>query len=59
MKQNIWCKFLNLHKYEILREESILNRHGDFIGTMFILKCSNCGKIKATPVYTEYEYGKV
>lgn len=21
MKQNVWCKMLNLHKYEIIKEE--------------------------------------
>ena len=58
MKQNVWCKFLNLHKYEILREETLTNRHGDIVGTVIITKCSNCGKIKQTTIYTEEGYGK-
>lgn len=58
MKQNIWCKFFNLHKYEVLREETILNRHGDIIGTVIISRCSNCGKIKSTEIYTEDGYGR-
>ena len=58
MKQNVWCKFLNFHKYEIFREETLLNKHGDIIGTVIISKCSNCGKIKQTVVYTEEGYGR-
>lgn len=58
MKQNIWCKFFNFHKYEILREESFLNKHGDTVGTLIISKCSNCGKIKTTKIYTEEGYDK-
>ena len=58
MKQNIWCRFLGLHKYEILKEENLNNKHGDIIGTVIISKCSNCGKIKQTTVYTEEGYGK-
>lgn len=58
MKQNLWCKLLNLHKYEVLREESILNRHGDIIGTIIISRCSNCGKIKHHKIYTEEGYDR-
>lgn len=57
MKQNIWCKLFNLHKYEVLREETMLNRHGDVIGTIIISRCTNCGKIKDTHIYTEEGYG--
>ena len=56
MKQNVWCKFLNLHKYEILREESLTNRHGDIVGTVIISKCSNCGKIKHIRIYIDCDY---
>lgn len=58
MKQNIWCRFLGLHKYEILKEENLNNKRGDIIGIVIISKCSNCGKIKQTTIYTEEGYGK-
>lgn len=58
MKQNLWCKIFNLHKYEILKEENITNRHGDIIGTIIISRCSNCGKIKHTLIYSEEGYGR-
>lgn len=58
MKQNVWCKLFNLHKYEILKEETLTNRHGDIIGIVIISRCSNCGKIASKTIYTEEEYGK-
>ena len=58
MKQNLWCKFFGLHKYEILKEETLNNKHGDIIGIVIISKCSNCGKIKQTVIYTEDGYGR-
>lgn len=58
MKQNIWCKFFNLHKYEIIKEDNLLNRHGDIIGLVIISRCSNCGKIISTIITTEEGYGK-
>lgn len=57
MKQNIWCRFFNLHKYETVKEENLTNKHGDIIGIVIICKCNNCGKIKQTVVYTEQGYG--
>lgn len=58
MKQNVWCRFFNLHKYEVMKEETLLNRHGDIIGTVIILKCSNCGKVTSKTIYTEEGYGR-
>ena len=53
MKQNLWCKIFNLHKYEIIKEENFNNRHRDIIGTIIISRCTNCGKIKHTKIITE------
>lgn len=56
MKQNVWCKFFNLHHYEISKEENLTNRHGDIIGIVVISKCINCGKITSKTIYTEEGY---
>lgn len=53
MLQNIWCKFLRLHKYEILREEKLLDPRGNVIGIILINRCYNCGKIKQVIIHTE------
>lgn len=57
MKQNIWCKLLNLHKYEIIREEKKTDQKGNVIGVVIISRCTNCGKIKYTTIYTEERNG--
>lgn len=58
MKQNVWCKFLNLHKYEIMQEEQKTDRKGNVIGKVILSRCTNCGKIKQTIIYTEEGYGR-
>lgn len=58
MKQNVWCKFLNLHKYEIIEEEKRTDSKGNVIGKVIISRCINCGKLKQTIIYTEEGYGK-
>lgn len=58
MKQNIWCRFLRLHKYEVMKEENLTDRHGNIVGTVIISRCSNCGKIKHNTIYTEEGYGR-
>lgn len=58
MKQNVWCRFFNLHKYEVLKEKNLLNKHGDIIGLIIISRCPNCGKIKSTTIIAEEGYGK-
>lgn len=58
MKQNLWCKFFKLHKYEIIREEKKVDAKGNSIGIVIISRCTNCGKIKHTVVYTEENYGR-
>ena len=57
MKQNVWCKFLNLHKYEIMQEEKKTDRKGNVIGKVILSRCTNCGKIKYIKIYTESCYG--
>ena len=58
MKQNIWCKFLNLHKYEIIKEEDKLDPKGNRIGRVIISRCANCGKITHKTIYIEQNYGR-
>lgn len=58
MKQNIWCKLFNLHKYEIIKEDFYYNKHGDIIGNTIISRCSNCGKIKHTKIITQEDYDR-
>ena len=58
MKQNVWCKFLNLHKHEIIKEEELKDAHGILVGKVIISRCSNCGKIKSVRIYTETGYGR-
>ena len=54
MKQNVWCKLFNLHKYEVIKEEKLLDARGNIVGIVIISRCTNCGKIKQTTIYTEY-----
>lgn len=58
MKQNIWCKFFKLHKYEIIQQEKKTDPKGNIIGKVIISRCTNCGKIKQTTIYTEEGYGR-
>lgn len=58
MKQNLWCKFFGLHKYEIIQQEKKTDPKGNIIGIVIISRCSNCGKILSKTVYTETNYGQ-
>lgn len=58
MKQNVWCKFLNLNKNEIMQEEPMRDRKSNIIGKVIISRCTNCGKLRQTVIYTEEGYGK-
>lgn len=58
MKQNMWCKILNLHKYEVIKEETKTDRKSNPIGKVIVSRCANCGKIKQTVIYTEEGYGR-
>lgn len=54
MKQNVWCRLFNLHKYEVIKEEQLIDSKGNVVGLVIVSRCSNCGKIKQTTIYTEY-----
>lgn len=58
MSQNVWCRFFNIHKYEVLKEEELKDAHGILIGKVIISRCTNCGKIKFIRIYTEISYGR-
>lgn len=58
MTQNVWCRFFNIHKYEVLKEEELKDAHGILIGKVIISRCTNCGKIKSIRIYTEISYGR-
>lgn len=58
MTQNVWCRFFNIHKYEILKEEELRNSYNILVGKVIISRCSNCGKIKSIKIYTEISYGR-
>jgi hypothetical protein len=58
MKQNLWCKFFGLHKYEIIKQEKKTDPKGNAIGIVIISRCTNCGKISSKTVYTENDYGR-
>ena len=58
MSQNVWCRFFNIHKYEVLKEEELKDAHGILIGIVIISRCTNCGKIKSVRIYTEIGYGR-
>lgn len=57
-KQNFWCRFLDLHKYEIIEKAAKVDAKDNVIGTVIISRCTNCGKIKAKTIYTEEGYGQ-
>lgn len=56
MTQNVWCRFFNIHKYEILKEEELRNSYNILVGKVIISRCSNCGKIKYVRIYTDCDY---
>lgn len=51
VSQNTRCAF-GLHKCEVLKQEDIKDVYGHVIGIAIISRCSNCGKIKTSYVYT-------
>lgn len=54
MSQDFKC-FIKLHKYEVIKEEELKNRHGDIIGKAIISRCTNCGRLKIDKVITNIE----
>ena len=55
MSQDFKCS-IGLHKYEVLEKKDVKNPYGAIIGTIIISRCTNCGKIKETTVYTDNNY---
>lgn len=51
MKKFFKCLFGG-HEYEVLKEYNIQNVRGETIGTVIVSRCSNCGKITETRIYT-------
>lgn len=49
MKQDIRC-LLGLHKYEVYKEEDVLDSRKEVCSKAVICRCANCGKIKVTYV---------
>lgn len=49
MKQDFKC-FIGLHKYEVYKEEDVLDGRKEIVSKAIISRCSNCGKIKVTYV---------
>lgn len=56
MKERLMCKLFGLHKYEITKEEHLVDAKGHIIGNIIITKCSICGKIKHNKIYLEHGY---
>jgi len=45
MKQDFKC-FIGLHKYEVYKEEDVLDGRKEVCFKVIISRCTNCGKIK-------------
>ena len=37
---------VDLHEYEIISKEKIIDKNGNTIGAIYILRCKRCGKLK-------------
>ena len=58
-KQSVFFKcFLGAHKYELLETRELKNFRDEITKIIYINRCSNCGKIKSTEIYTEDGYGR-
>lgn len=55
IKQAIMC-LLWLHKYEVYKEETIVDVRNEEVGKLIICKCQHCGKIKSYKIYTKANY---
>ena len=54
MKFDINC-FFGLHHYKLIETKELKNPYST-IGTIYVLQCINCGKIKEKVVYTDSNY---
>lgn len=52
---SIKCK-LGIHKYEVYKEEELIDIRKDVIGKVIISRCSVCGKIHVDKVRTVENY---
>ena len=52
---SIKCTF-GLHKYEVYKEEELIDVRKDVIGKVIISRCSVCGKIHVDKVRTIENY---
>ena len=55
MSQDFKCA-IGLHIYEVIEKKDVKNPYSAIIGTIIISRCTNCGKIKETTVYTDNNY---
>ena len=55
MSQDFKCA-IGLHKHEVLEKKDIKNPYGVVVGITIVSRCSNCGKIKESPVYLDNNY---
>ena len=55
MSQDFKC-FLGLHRYEVIDEKQVINPYNAKIGTSIVSRCTNCGKIHETVIYTDSSY---
>lgn len=55
MGQDLKC-FIGLHRYEVIDTKELKNPYGITVGTVIISRCTNCGKIKEKPIYTDNNY---
>ena len=55
MSQDFKCA-IGLHKYEVIEKKDVINPYSAIIGMIIISRCTNCGKIKETTVYTDNNY---
>lgn len=55
MKQAIMCA-LRFHKYEVYKEETIVDVRKENIGKLIICRCQHCGKIKNYKIITNINY---
>lgn len=58
MKKRLCCKFLGTHNYYLHKEVDKFDAKGNIVGTIIISRCTICGKIHNTTVYTEEGYGR-
>lgn len=55
MKPDLQC-FFGHHHYKTVETKELKNPYSITIGTVYILQCLYCGKIKEKVVYTDSKY---